>query len=262
MGLFGFGKKPQPTQVSIVPRATRPFDWGRLPELDLPPGEFVYIGERPDAGPVAWATEPGADLRDLWARLVTQFPQTGLWPVMGSTAGGLGGAEWRNGDLDGPAGEPGDAAAVLCDRGGVGEQDDRASSAQCRQLASGMHQPGQAVTLRAPDAIAELLLVPALRPADVPWRIGWWGSINYDLSGADLSAVLRSWEDRFGAVLTGLTLDVMLLQVASPPTAQPNIDLVAREFYSFCPDIVDQGVGELEALYPVVAGPDWGFWWD
>ena len=41
-----------------------------------------------------------------------------------------------------------------------------------------------------------------------------------------------------------------------------NIDLVAREFYSFCPDIVDQGVGELEALYPVVAGPDWGFWWD
>jgi len=35
------------------------------------------------------------------------------------------------------------------------------------------------------------------------------------------------------------------------------------EMYSYCPDIIDQGVGTLEALAAdLMAGHWWYFWWD
>ncbi|HEX3955922.1 MAG TPA: DUF4253 domain-containing protein [Trebonia sp.] len=47
---------------------------------------------------------------------------------------------------------------------------------------------------------ARIGLVPAQRPADVLARLGWMGAVN-SRSTADITAVLRSWEDRFGARL-------------------------------------------------------------
>ena len=118
------------------------------------------------------------------------------------------------------------------------------------------------MTLTVPTSPAGLLLVPVRRPADVPQALGWWGPANYDLSGADQSAVLRSWEDRFGAALVGLSFDVMRLAVSDPPTDPAQCDLLAREHYAFCPDNVDQGVGSLEDYTPVVSEDEWWFWWD
>src|SRR5215469_6805319 len=42
-------------------------------------------------------------------------------------------------------------------------------------------------------------LVAAVRPADVLLVIGWAGLVNSGESLLELTAVLRSWEDRFGA---------------------------------------------------------------
>jgi len=50
-------------------------------------------------------------------------------------------------------------------------------------------------------------LVAAERPADVPLVIGWEGPVNWGDFLLPLTAVLRSWEDRFGArVITWASL--------------------------------------------------------
>lgn len=52
---------------------------------------------------------------------------------------------------------------------------------------------------------ASLAVVNADRPADIPAVVGWGGIGNYrhqELPG--ISAVLRSWEERFRAILTVL----------------------------------------------------------
>jgi uncharacterized protein DUF4253 len=47
---------------------------------------------------------------------------------------------------------------------------------------------------------ARIGLVPASRPADILQRLGWDGACNHRTS-LEIAAVLRSWEDRYGARL-------------------------------------------------------------
>lgn len=87
------------------------------------------------------------------------------------------------------------------------------------------------------------------------------GDINRPWRGCDVSAVLRSWEDRFGAVLIPLGLASLTLHVDAPPTGE-NATRAAHEWYAFCPDSIDQGVGSMEALTEAVHDHTWWFWWD
>lgn len=81
---------------------------------------------------------------------------------------------------------------------------------------------GLMVKLHRPAEPFGLALVPVTRPADTPAAIGWWGPTNHDLGGGELSAVLQSWEDRFGVVLTSLGFDTLGVDVvAPPPTTTP-----------------------------------------
>ena len=84
---------------------------------------------------------------------------------------------------------------------------------------------------------SRMALVGADRPADVPSVVGWAGVLNYphqDLMS--LGTVLRSWEERFGAVLVYLGRCTLMLAVADPPTTPEEADRVAAEHFSFCPD--------------------------
>ncbi len=108
------------------------------------------------------------------------------------------------------------------------------------------------------------MLVPAMRPADVPWVIGWSGACNLSLSGADISSVLRSWEDRFGAVLTSMGFDELLVVTDSLPT-RPDVrqlEAIGAEHYAFCPDNIDQGAESMKAYLPQIERGRWPFWWD
>ena len=58
-------------------------------------------------------------------------------------------------------------------------------------------------------------LVPAGRPADVPAAAGWFGMCNSWDDVVAMSAVLRSWEDRFGAVLVLMGRATLELAVAA-----------------------------------------------
>lgn len=76
-------------------------------------------------------------------------------------------------------------------------------------------------------------------------------------------AALRSWRDRYGAELVGLSHDVMNLRVAERPGTRDEALALAREQYDYCYDIVDQGVGTLSQLSAALMADDWWyFWWD
>jgi hypothetical protein len=68
---------------------------------------------------------------------------------------------------------------------------------------------------------------------------GWTGAINVT-GAAEVSAVLRSWEDRFGAFLVGLSFATLTLLVGRPPTTDDDSLRVAAEVAALCPDALWQ----------------------
>lgn len=114
---------------------------------------------------------------------------------------------------------------------------------------------------------ADLAVVRAARPADIPGTVGWGGICNYDhQDNARISAVLRSWEERFGAVLTVMTECTLALSVAYPPTTIREAEHVATEHFAFCPDQHDPQNGTVytpRTYARTIRGARWWrFWWD
>ncbi|MFD0855438.1 DUF4253 domain-containing protein, partial [Actinomadura adrarensis] len=106
-------------------------------------------------------------------------------------------------------------------------------------------------------------LVPAARGADTLTVAGWDGPCNHTNYTQEISAVVRSWEDRFGARVVAVGFDVLMLSVAAPPETYKHALHVAAEHLAFCPDNIRQGVGTLEEYAKGLVGADnWSFWWD
>jgi hypothetical protein len=106
-------------------------------------------------------------------------------------------------------------------------------------------------------------LIPARHGWEVPGLLSWNGGVNYDLDAALHVAVLRSWQERYGAELVTLTDDQIELLVARPPRDPTTIAQVAVELLAYCPDLDVQGTGTLGVLAnEVVPHRRWSFWWD
>ncbi|GAA4728296.1 DUF4253 domain-containing protein [Actinomycetospora chibensis] len=117
--------------------------------------------------------------------------------------------------------------------------------------------------------VGVLAVVRAARPADVPAVTGWVGAGNYrHQDNVRISAVLRSWEDRFGALLVVMTESTLLLSVAYPPTTFKEAEQVAAEHFAFCPDQHDPqdmaGTVYTPRSYgrTIRKARHWRFWWD
>ena len=139
--------------------------------------------------------------------------------------------------------------------------------------------PGLAPTLPAvgewpvtfTEGSAHLGLVSCRRPADAVAIAGWLGAINRS-GAAQISAVLRSWEDRFGVILAGLGFATMTLLATRPTPSDDDALRVAAEIAALCPDALWQP----EALWPyeerepsledvsrrVVRSHIWRLWFD
>jgi hypothetical protein len=119
------------------------------------------------------------------------------------------------------------------------------------------------------DVLTEKPL-PQVSIALVPVEEGWqatarlpWGNYNENPAPAIHAAVLRDWSRRYGAELVSMTGDTIEMQVARPPTTDQAALALAREQYGYAPDIVDQGVGDVETLAAALKdGRAWYFWWD
>jgi hypothetical protein len=117
---------------------------------------------------------------------------------------------------------------------------------------------------------ARVGLVAADRPADIPAVVGWAGVVNHfsgDEGAVILSAMMRSWEDRFGARLFRLGFDTMEFLVERPPATEASAEAVAAEHFSFAGqdglDAQELPTPSLASLADSIIGnPTWRFWWD
>jgi hypothetical protein len=76
-------------------------------------------------------------------------------------------------------------------------------------------------------------------------------------------AFYRSWQERFGAEITGMSGDTVECAVKRPPTNRDDAIALAWEQYWYCGDIVDQGCSFISNLAATIMNsPYWFFWWD
>jgi hypothetical protein len=105
-------------------------------------------------------------------------------------------------------------------------------------------------------------LIAADRPADVLPAIGWEGLVNRGESVLPLTAVLRSWEDRFGARLIDVGFADIRLLVERPPRTLATAQRIAAEHVILAGDCID-GFREIPNVAArLVNAPIWTFWWD
>jgi hypothetical protein len=122
--------------------------------------------------------------------------------------------------------------------------------------------------LGEPSPLSTLAVVGATRPADTPAVLGWAGFCNYHpyQDHVRLCAVLRRWEERYGALLVQIDRSRLHLSVARPPTTDAECRRVAAEHFAFCPDQQDPQNGDFYTLSRYAAmmrgTRSWHFWWD
>lgn len=84
--------------------------------------------------------------------------------------------------------------------------------------------------------------------------------INHDHENEDIVKKVSEWNDRFGITVIGCGMDWLELEFRKLPA---DLDSFSEEVYEFCPDSVDQGVGEVENLKLMIEEMNgiW-LWWD
>ncbi|MFE6358596.1 DUF4253 domain-containing protein [Streptomyces sp. NPDC057806] len=105
-----------------------------------------------------------------------------------------------------------------------------------------------------------LVLVPARRGSDALASIGWSAKAPLPL----LCALLRSWEDRFGAQTVAVFGSELHVSVARPPVDAEQANLLALEHVlSTADNIVDDPPTPFpEYAAGLVGRTNWTFWWD
>ncbi|ACU38569.1 DUF4253 domain-containing protein [Actinosynnema mirum] len=279
---------PNPDLLGLFPDAAR----HRPLSSALPPGRPVRSRERPESPlPALWLSG-GPAPAGLWTRLRAEHASSGLWPLLLDALDDEDPAyrPWGSGELT-PA--PSAAAgahdpAVVLERwwaAHTGEDpEDQLTPAQRLAVTApfGRAWPGLAparVPTNDPGRVAddlagELLrghgslrlgLVAADRGADALTVAGWRGAAGYVDDTAELSAVLRSWESRFGAQVVGVGSGTLLLSVAAPPTTLTEALAIAVEHFAVCPDNVwqsDEAHPLMAYAERLVGDHSWTFWWE
>jgi len=84
--------------------------------------------------------------------------------------------------------------------------------------------------------------------------------INYDLTDKEVIAKLESWKSKNDFYIYGCGRDWLQLEFKELPQ---DLGKFAKEVYKFCPDIVDQGVGEFKYLREAIVEMKGVYlWWD
>ncbi|MCW2917218.1 MAG: hypothetical protein JWN52_5286 [Actinomycetia bacterium] len=247
----------------------------------LPPGRLIvpdldFADDMWADRPVMWVSDgPVPDAGEQWKRLFDGHLKTGLYPLLLETLYGDAGRPWHVGELS-----PMSAGAVdaLTAEGVL-----RRFWAEVTDDDDGVDLPypswpGPAArggSLADPDTVARehvaslgaesvlLGLVTSARGADTLTACGWNGPCNHTDHTQEISAVLRSWEDRFGVRVVRVGFDTLSLSVAAPPSTIEHARHVAAEHHAFCPDNIWQGgVTFEEYAVGLIDSAHWSFWWD
>ncbi|MBI5489176.1 MAG: DUF4253 domain-containing protein [Deltaproteobacteria bacterium] len=118
------------------------------------------------------------------------------------------------------------------------------------------------IVTRRPREDLVLLLVPTTKAWEVPAYLAFGGWNDCPTDDIQI-AVQKRWFDSYGAELVAMDTATMELRVARPPTTREAALALATEQFAYCYDIVDQGVGSLDALAASLRNAHvWFFWWD
>lgn len=238
-------------------------------------------------GPVTWITDWAQTSAGVhWAEVGEKAAKTSLQPFLLADMPGPPGRPWgtpaSDGDevistpLDTTAIDRLDAAQVLGGWWWGPSDEELAEDEDLRTMFApfGERFPGLAPAIAGeldPELMRRALyqytrharigLVPAQRPADVLARLGWQGAVN-SRSTADITAVLRSWEDRFGARLLEVGFADIRLLVSRPPCTLEAALPIAAEHFAFSEE-AHGGLRCMDAIARAMVGnPFWDFWWD
>ncbi|MFJ7073614.1 DUF4253 domain-containing protein [Streptomyces sp. NPDC098781] len=109
-------------------------------------------------------------------------------------------------------------------------------------------------------AECRLALVPAPRGSDALGLTGWSAEAPLPL----LCALLRSWEDRFGAQVVAVYDSELHVSVARPPVDEEHANQLALEHVlSTADNVVDDPPTPFpEYAKGLVGRTSWSFWWD
>ncbi|MFF3379935.1 DUF4253 domain-containing protein [Streptomyces sp. NPDC002680] len=234
----------------------------RLPE-DLPPGRLV--GPSQDPHPLVWLSDgPVRGAADWWARLYSRHSETGLYPLL---------LEYPDDSFE-PVGVGGDYAAgadaAYCLRREWTKDawppfEEWPGLAAPASVATDVALPaGELATALVRSSRAQCLaLVEVSRGADAPAALNWAGPANH-ITAQELSAVLRSWEDRFGVRVVGFGHGSLHVSVAAPPTDIDQARVLTAEHYVTCPDWFYVEPSMDWETYPeeLMKRHEWEFWWD
>lgn len=205
-----------------------------------------------------------------WRYHRDRFAQTGLWPVIFAP-------EDEANILDtfelnrGATAEGRDAERIFADgleNLRADEEDEEFEpmdldfDAASLEFEEGDRSPETQIAAIA-DAKGDLriALLPCRESWEAPLAMGF-GNWNDCPPPADHAAVLREWHTRHGAEPVAMGHDTIELLVR-PIEDQEEAKRTAIEQYAYCPDIVEQGIGTVEALAAGLLGaPVWFFWWD
>jgi hypothetical protein len=109
---------------------------------------------------------------------------------------------------------------------------------------------------------ARIGLVAAGRPADVLPVIGWGALDDRGESLLPLTAVLRSWEDRFGARLIDVGYADLRLLVERPPRTLQAAQYIAAEQVVLADECIVATTDIPDIAGRLVNASIWTFWWD
>lgn len=248
----------------------------RLGTVRLPAGRLLR-SKGGDGEPVAWITEaPVPEPGPVWAELSALHRQTGLVPILDP-------AHVRDFNIQRACQDTATVADV--DRADVAmileeqwadrwEYDDSSEIAEpftsqypglAPAVDTALPTDEMEAALRSFRA-SRIALVPADRPADVLPVLGWcpgsWESVFYAVdTPVAMAAVLRSWEERFGARVFAMSYDRAHLLVERPPGDLDAALPVAAEHWLFCDDPAGRQAVRTTAAN-LIGNPIWYFWWD
>lgn len=261
------------TPIRATPGALPPDGVTSVAGIAVPAGRALPMQGVGEAA--IWAAPEHLEQpRDTVTALQAAFPETGLWPIL---TYGRGEVAYPWGEpaefWSGPSGIPvsDDGAAILYARWRANYGDDLDLDEWREPLRPwpGILTPESPGTIDdvtpvgGPQAWREegqLVLVPAARPADVFLTLG--PSAFNDRPGHEEStAVLRSWEDRYGAVPLRFSGDRLDLGLRRPPRTTTETRALAIEMMAFSGDAFNSV--EWDELFETMRGERLiMFWWD
>ena len=108
-------------------------------------------------------------------------------------------------------------------------------------------------------------IVLAEIPVKNPWEVFAYlpfGGWNECPTNEEHMAVAKYWFEKYGAVPALMTHDVLEYSLPAPVSQEKAME-VAWEQFTYCSDIVEQGVGTVGRLADGLAQSKfWYFWWD